>query len=66
MTDDEIMTGFASLHEAIALGFERLGAELAVVRTEAASFEQRVLRRFDGVDERFDAMESCLKRIERQ
>jgi hypothetical protein len=76
VTDDEILTGFKSLQEAMALGFERQSAafrsvvhsvvrsEIAVVRTEISALEHRMLRRFDEVDARFDRIEARLERIE--
>jgi len=64
LTDEEYSSGFASLHEAIANGFDtlpgRLEGELARIRGDVGGLEARMLRRFDAVDERFDAIETRL------
>ena len=58
--DDDILAGFASLHQAMAEGFDRMERkfakfehELRDVRGDVARLETRMLRRFDEVDERF-------------
>jgi hypothetical protein len=62
VTDDEILSGFASLQQAIAIGFERQKADLRsmvheVVGEEIAHLEHRMLRRFDEVDARFNRID---------
>jgi len=61
VTDAEILSGFASLHEAIALGFavvnQRFDSLEKGLRAEIAALEGRTLRRFDAMDRRFDAMD---------
>jgi hypothetical protein len=76
VTDDEILTGFKSVQEAMALGFERQSAEfrsvvhtvvrseVAVVRAEISALEHRMLRRFDEVDARFDGVDARFDRVE--
>lgn len=72
VTDEEILSGFQSLHDAMARGFagverrfvgvehrldridQRLGG--CATRAELAQLEQRMLRRFDEVDERLDRL----------
>ena len=66
--DENILAGFASLHQAMADGFDRLTREIAAlgrdlehhildVRNDVARLETRMLRRFDDVDARFDKLE---------
>jgi len=63
--DADILAGFAALHEAMANGFDLLHAELRAshgelqgqildVRNDVARLEQRMLRRFDDIEERLD------------
>lgn len=79
VTDEEILSGFQSLHEAMARGFagverrfdgierrfmgieQRLdGVEQRLdgfaTRAQLAQLEQRMMRRFDEVDERLDRL----------
>jgi hypothetical protein len=62
--DEDILAGFASLHRAMADGFDRLAREIAGlehqildVRNDVARLETRMLRGFDDVDARFDRLE---------
>ena len=68
VTDDDIISGFKSLLDAMELGFAKVHARIDALaienRTALASFEQRMLRRFDAVDERFSAIEKRLDRMD--
>lgn len=71
VTDDEILSGFKNLLDAVELGFASLKARMnrmeARMDTLAASLEaleQRTLRRFDRVDERFDRMDARFDRMD--
>jgi predicted secreted Zn-dependent protease len=70
--DEDVLAGFASLHQAMAEGFDRmareferqildvrndLGRQILDVRNDVARLETRMLRRFDEVDARFDRLE---------
>jgi hypothetical protein len=61
VTDEEILAGFASLHEAMANGFDGVRRQMAEmqqqildVRNDVSRLEQRMLRRFDDIDGRLD------------
>jgi len=73
--DQDILKGFASLHQAMAEGFDRvdrridgletrLEAQIHDVRNDVARLEQRMLRRFDDVDARFDRLEGRVTVLE--
>jgi hypothetical protein len=77
--DEDILAGFASLHEAMANGFDRIGAEfrrelvdlrndlsrqILDVRNDVSRLEHRMLRRFDDVDERLDNHETRIAALE--
>ena len=69
VTDAEIRSGFASLHEAIALGFakmderfSRMDERFSQMDERFGRLEQSMLRRFDGVDTRLDALEGKRRR----
>ncbi len=65
VTDGEIMSGFKSLLDAMELGFAKINARIDALanemRSSIASLEQRTLRRFDAVDDRFDHMDARFK-----
>ena len=62
MTDEEIVSGFDSLHAALTTGFDHSAERLAHVETglrgDIAGLESRMFRRFDAVDERFEGIDS--------
>ncbi len=62
VTDAEILSGFASLHEAIALGFAKMDECFSRMDERFGRLEQSMLRRFDGVDTRLDALEGKRRR----
>ena len=69
--DEDILSGFVSMHQAMAQGFDRverryndLEASILNVRNDVARLEQRMLRRFDDVDERFDKLEGRVTALE--
>lgn len=69
--DEDILSGFASLHQAMTEGFDRVDArfdrvhaEILDVRNDVARLEQRMLRRFDDVDERLDRHELRITALE--
>jgi hypothetical protein len=76
--DEDILNGFASIHQAMTQGFDAvarrfndvdrrfndLEAGLHDVRNDVARLEQRMLRRFDDVDERFDKLEGRVTALE--
>lgn len=77
VTDDEIMTGFKSLQEAMALGFERQNAELrsiidsvvhsvvrSVVQSEIALVRADISALEHRVLRRFDKVDERFKQID--
>ena len=79
VTDEDILSGFASLHQAMATGFDQVRAEMALglqqvrtelgteihgVRNDISRLEQRMLRRFDDVDEKLDRHEKRISALE--
>lgn len=75
VTDDEILSGFRSLLEAIELGFGKINGRIDcleasmsgrmdALQASIAGFEQRMLRRFDQIDDRFAANDARFDRIE--
>jgi hypothetical protein len=69
--DEDILNGFASLHQAMAQGFDAVArrvnnveAGILDVRNDIARLEQRMLRRFDDIDERFDKLEGRVSTLE--
>jgi hypothetical protein len=91
--DEDILNGFASLHQAMATGFDHVRAEMRAgfdqvwaefgqvrvelhagfahvnaeildVRNDVARLEQRMLRRFDDIDERLDRHETRISALE--
>jgi len=69
--DEEILAGFASLHQAMATGFDRLEKrcdalqnDVLDARNDIARLEGRMLRRFDDVDARFDDHERRISALE--
>jgi hypothetical protein len=76
--DEDILSGLASLHQALTEGFDRIerrftgvdarlgGLEQKIldVRNDVARLETRMLRRFDDVDGRFDTLETRVTRLE--
>lgn len=77
MTDEAILGGFQSLHEAMAMGFDTLRNEMQAMRAEMrtgferadrrdAGLEQRMLRHFDRRDARLDDHEGRIAALEAQ
>jgi len=75
VTDEDILSGFASLHQAMATGFDQVRTEMKLgftelrteildVRNDVARLEQRMLRRFDDVDEKLDRHEKRISALE--
>jgi hypothetical protein len=64
VTDEEILAGFQSLHEAIALGFARVDDRFREMDRRFDSLEARMLRRFDDVDAHFHEVDRRLKKLE--
>lgn len=71
VNDTDILNGFASISQAVADGFDRLGRRIEAVEqkvdgltTDVARMEHRILRRFDDVDERFDRLEVRVTALE--
>ena len=73
--DEDILSGFASLHQAMSEGFDRVNArmdarfdrvhaEILDVRNDVARLEQRMLQRFDDVDERLARHEFRITKLE--
>jgi len=73
--DEDILNGFASLHQAMATGFDqvrteikcdiaRLESEIHNVRNDVSRLEQRMLRRFDDVDGRLALHELRISALE--
>jgi BMFP domain-containing protein YqiC len=79
VTDETILAGFKSLHEAMAEGFDRLDRKIeyeirtlrgemnerfAAVDRRFAEFEARMMRRFDERDVRLDDHERRIVALE--
>jgi len=64
VTDEDILNGFASLHQAMATGFDGMRREILDVRNDISRLEQRMLRRFDDVDTRLDRHEQRITALE--
>jgi len=76
--DEDILTGFASLHQAVATGFEGVQRQFngvqrqfdgvrqqfLDVRNDIARLEQRMLRRFDEVDAKLEDHEVRITALE--
>jgi flagellar capping protein FliD len=58
VTDEDILAGFQSLHEAIALGFARIDERFARIDERFALVDDR----FKAMDHRFDALEARMLR----
>jgi hypothetical protein len=64
VTDEDILAGFQSLHEAIALGFARVDERFKEVDRRFDGLEARMLRRFDDIDVHFKEVDRRLKKLE--
>jgi hypothetical protein len=64
VTDEVILEGFRSLHEAMAHGFDRVDRRMDSLESRMTAFEARMMRRFDKVDERLDNHERRITAIE--
>jgi hypothetical protein len=62
VTDEQILGGFANLHQAMTMGFDAMRAEMHAMRlelrnefhNEIAGLEHRMMRRFDSIEDRLD------------
>ena len=66
MTDEQILGGFANLHQVVATGFDAMRAEMHAMRLELRNefrnqlasqiggLEHRMMRRFDRIEDRLD------------
>jgi hypothetical protein len=68
VTDEQILGGFANLHQVIATGFDAMRAEMHAMRlelrNEISGLEHRMMRRFDRIDERLEDHERRIGAIE--
>jgi hypothetical protein len=72
VTDEQILSGFANLHQVITTGFDAVRAEMQAMRTELrnefrnelGSLEHRMMRRFDRIDDRLDDHERRITALE--
>jgi hypothetical protein len=72
MTDEAILAGFKSLHEAMADGFDRVGKRFDELEQRLSGrmdrrftgLEQRMMRRFDERDTRLDDHERRITVLE--
>ncbi len=64
VTDEHIHNGFASLHQAMATGFDRADIRFAALENKIARLEHKMLERFDAVDARLDGHDIRLAAIE--
>jgi hypothetical protein len=72
VTDEQILAGFANLHQVITTGFDAVRAEISALRTELRAefrnelggLENRMMRRFDRIEERLDDHERRITTLE--
>ncbi len=79
VTDEHILAGFKSLHEAMTSGFDslrgtlrkemderfnRVDERIGGLHQRIGDLDHRVMKRFDEVDERFDRVEERLAKLE--
>ena len=72
VTDEQILGGFANLHQAMATGFDAMRAEMHAMRlelrnefrNEIAGLENRMMRRFDRIEDRLDDHERRIGALE--
>ena len=79
VNDEQILSGFANLHQVILTGFDQVRAEFAAVRSEMRSLrselraeirsevsglDNRMMRRFDRIEERLDDHERRITALE--
>jgi len=62
VTDEVILEGFRSLHEAMALGFDRVDRRFEALETRMDERFATVDRRFEEVDRRFATLEARMMR----
>lgn len=69
VTDEQVLAGFANLHQVITTGFDAVRAEMsamrAEIRSEISALENRMMRRFDRIDERLEDHERRITALER-
>ena len=61
---NDMLTRFARLENDMRTGFAGLDGEILNVRNDVSRLEQRVLRRFDEVDERLDGHDRRIAALE--
>lgn len=72
VTDEQILGGFANLHQAMTTGFDAMRAEMHAMRLELRNefrieiggLEHRMMRRFDGIEDRLDDHQRRIGAIE--
>ena len=72
VTDEQILGGFANLHQALTTGFDAMRAEMHAMRlelrnefrNEISGLENRMMRRFDRIEERLDDHERRIGTLE--
>ncbi len=65
VTDEQILGGFANLHQAMTTGFDAMRLELRnEFHNEIAGLEHRMMRRFDRIEERLDDHERRIGALE--
>jgi hypothetical protein len=76
VTDEQILGGFANLHQVVATGFDAMRAEMHAMRLELRNefhnqlasqiggLEHRMMRRFDRIEDRLDDHERRIGALE--
>jgi hypothetical protein len=72
VTDEQILGGFANLHQVVATGFDAMRAEMHAMRLELRSefrneisgLENRMMRRFDRIEDRLGDHERRIGALE--
>jgi hypothetical protein len=72
VTDEQILGGFANLHQALTTGFDAMRAEMHAMRlelrnefrNEISGLENRMMRRFDRIEDRLGDHERRIGALE--
>jgi hypothetical protein len=72
VTDEQILGGFANLHQVVATGFDAMRAEMHAMRLELRSefrneisgLENRMMRRFDRIEDQLGDHERRIGALE--
>jgi hypothetical protein len=72
VTEEQILGGFANLHQVVATGFDAMRAEMHAMRLELRSefrneisgLENRMMRRFDRIEDRLGDHERRIGALE--